>query len=39
MIQDELGDILNKFCVLSCIVQALWQCQDVIEATIPIFVI
>ena len=24
---------------LSCIVQTLWQCQVIIEATVPIFVI
>ena len=24
---------------LSCIVQTLWQCQVIIEATVPVFVI
>ena len=41
--KDELGDILRitevSFVSLSCVVQTLWQCQDVIEATTPIFVI
>ena len=41
--QDELGDILRKpeviIRALSCIVQILWQCQVIIEATVPIFVI
>ena len=32
----EMDRILVNLC---CIVQTLWQCQDVIEATIPIFVI
>ena len=40
--QDELGDILRKtevsFVSLSCIVQTLWQCQVIIQVTVPIFV-
>ena len=40
--QDELGDILRKtevsFVSLSCILQTLWQCQVIIEATVPSFV-
>ena len=42
----NLGDILRKtevrFVSLSCIVQTLWdlcQCQVIIEATVPLFVI
>ena len=40
--QDEVGDILRKtevsFVSLSCILQTLWQCQVIIEATVPSFV-
>ena len=40
--QDELGDILRKpeviIRALSCIVQTLWQCQVIIEATVPIII-
>ena len=40
---DELDDILRKTKVslvsLLCIVQTLWQCLVIIEATVPLFVI
>ena len=41
-LQDQLDDIIRKsevhFVSLSCIVQTLWQCQVIIEATVPLFV-